>query len=243
MVVQGLGITLSHEEVDRKTNEIPTLPKLLSRLILAGRVITVDALLTQDAIAAQIVAEGADYLMVVKGNQPMLEAAIAAQLAAPPAAGKEPRVAETYERGHGRQEERRISVVSLPEGGLDWPGATQVFRLERATWRGPRRQAPIHQQSTVYGVTSVPAERGDAERLLALSRGHWGIENGSHWVRDCVFGEDANQTKTGAVARAMAAFRTTTITLLRVHRPGSIARERRRLQAHPEDCLQLHGLS
>ena len=93
------------------------------------------------------------------------------------------------------------------------------------------------------GVTSLPAERGDAERLLALSRGHWGIENQSHWIRDCVFGEDANQTKTGAVARAMAAFRTTAITLLRVYRKGSIARARRRLQAHPWDCLQLLGLA
>jgi DDE_Tnp_1-associated len=58
VVVHGIGITLSHEGVSRKTNEITALPKLLERLVLAGRVITVDALLTQREIAAQIVAAG-----------------------------------------------------------------------------------------------------------------------------------------------------------------------------------------
>lgn len=243
VVVQGLGITLSHEEVSRKSNEIPALPTLLSRLILAGRVITMDALLTQRGIAKSIVEAGADYVMVVKGNQPALEAAIAAQFArqAPTAADRQE--VERAECSHGRREWRRLCVLTPAEGSMDWPGVAQVFMLERATWRGPARRTPRHQQSVVYGITSLPRARAGAEQLLDTTRGHWTIENRSHWIRDCVFGEDASQTATGAVARALAALRTATVSVLRAHHLHAISRARRRLQARPWECLALLGIT
>ena len=162
VVVHGLTLTLSHEGVSRKTNEITALPKLLGRLLLEGRVITVDALLTQREIAAQIVAAGADYVMPVKGNQPALEAAIAARLRPEALTEGEVQQAETDERGHGRFEWRRLTLVSLPDDALDWPGARQVFRLERGTWRCPRTGAPRYQSSSVYGITSRARERAGA---------------------------------------------------------------------------------
>jgi predicted transposase YbfD/YdcC len=243
VVVHGLGITLSHEGVSRKTNEITALPKVLGRLLLEGRVITVDALLTQREIAAQIVAAGADYVMPVKGNQPALEAALAARFQPEALAEGAVQQAETDEQGHGRCEWRRLTLVQLPDDGLDWPGALQGFRVERITWRWRRTGAPRYQSSTVYGVTSLGRARVGAVDLLGRIRGHWTIENRSHWVRDCLFGEDASQVATGAVARAMAMLRTTAISLLRVHQEPNLARARRRLQAHPEQCLALLGLS
>ena len=49
----------------------------------------------------------------------------------------------------------------------------------------------------VAGATSLPRERADAGRLLALVRGHWHIENQSHWVRDVTFDEDRSQVRCG----------------------------------------------
>ena len=243
VVVHGIGITLSHEAVSRKTNEITALPKVLGRLLLQGRVITMDALLTQREIAAQIAAAGADYVMPVKGNQPALEAALAARFEGEALAEGEVQRAETDEQGHGRCEWRRLTLVQLPANTVDWPAAAQGFRLERVTWRWRRTGPPRYQSSTVYGITSLARARAGAAPLLGFTRGHWTIENRSHWVRDCLFGEDASQVATGAVARAMAALRTTAISLLRVQREPNLARARRRLQAHPEQCLALLGLS
>jgi predicted transposase YbfD/YdcC len=243
VVVHGLGITLSHEAVAAKSNEIPALPHLLGRLILAGRVLTVDALLTQRAIAAQLLAAEADYVMVAKDNQPTLTAQVQALFAPHCAAAQDREAQQTTETGHGRAEQRRLTVVSVPPGTVDWPGVAQAFVLERVTWRGNDPSRTGYARSVVYGVTSLPRARAGAGRLLALSRGHWGIENESHWVRDCVLHEDARQVPTGAVARAMAAFRTTVISLLRARGERRITHATRRLQARPWECLELIGVA
>jgi hypothetical protein len=84
VVSHQLGLTVAQTGVDDKTNEIPVAGKVLAGLVLQGRVFTMDALLTQRQLAAQIVAEGGDYVMLAKGNQPTLEQDIATVFAAPP---------------------------------------------------------------------------------------------------------------------------------------------------------------
>lgn len=83
-VSQQVGLTLGQVGVDAKTNEIPVAQTLLAGLVLPGRVFTMDALLTQRAIAQTIVAGGGDYVMVATGNQPQLRADIALVFEAPP---------------------------------------------------------------------------------------------------------------------------------------------------------------
>jgi predicted transposase YbfD/YdcC len=241
VVVHELGVTLSHEAVEKKSNEIPALPQLLGRLILHGRVITVDALHTQRTLAQAIRKQRAHYVMVAKGNQPELRASIEREFApTDPAdvAEQDRQKWSTWDRGHGRQEYRKLTVVSVTEFQVDWPGVEQVFRLERTTIR-KRGEAP--RTEVVYGLTSLRREEAGARRLLELNRGHWTIENRVHWVRDREFGEDASQTATGEIARVLAAIRTTTITLLRAHGKKSIAAARRHLRLHPRKCLQLVG--
>ncbi len=63
--------------MDQKSNEITAIPKLLELLELRGAVLTLDALGTQRAIAAQIVAPEADYVLGLKGNQGTLHEAVA----------------------------------------------------------------------------------------------------------------------------------------------------------------------
>jgi DDE family transposase len=87
-VSHRLGLTLGQRAVPDKTNEIPVAPQLLAGLVLAGRVFTMDALLTQRAIAQTIVDGGGDYVMVAKDNQSQLEADIALSFATPPLPGR-----------------------------------------------------------------------------------------------------------------------------------------------------------
>lgn len=87
VVSHRLGLTVGQAGVDAKTNEIPVAGVVLEGLILEGRIFTMDALLTQRALAQQIVAGGGDYVMLAKGNQPTLEQDIATVFTAPPPQG------------------------------------------------------------------------------------------------------------------------------------------------------------
>jgi hypothetical protein len=91
VVSQRVGLTVAQVAVDAKTNEIPVTATVLRDLVLTGRVVTMDALLTQRAIARTIRAGGGDYVMVAKGNQPQLEQDIAAVFTAPPSTSPAPR--------------------------------------------------------------------------------------------------------------------------------------------------------
>lgn len=92
---------------------------------------------------------------------------------------------------------------------LDWPGAAQVFRLTR---RRVTRDADTTEVS--YGITSLPRGQADAAELLRLSRGHWGIENRLHHVRDVSFGEDDCRCRTGSLPQFLAAMRNAAIALI-----------------------------
>src|SRR5262249_23157294 len=61
-----VGLTLAQQAVDDKTNEIPVAVEVLRHLVLEGRIVTMDALLTQRQIAQQIVDAGGDYVMMCK---------------------------------------------------------------------------------------------------------------------------------------------------------------------------------
>jgi len=85
-VSHRVGLTVAQAAVEDRTNEIPVAPVLLRGLVLEGRVVTMDALLTQREIAQTVFDGGGDYVMVVKGNQPRMERDIAETFASPPPA-------------------------------------------------------------------------------------------------------------------------------------------------------------
>ncbi len=84
-------------------------------------------------------------------------------------------------------------VGSAGTVGEAWPHLQQVCRLERQRVVKGKKQVAVS-----YAISSLPATDADARRLLSLSRGHWGIENRLHWVRDVTFDEDRSQVRTGA---------------------------------------------
>jgi predicted transposase YbfD/YdcC len=233
-----LGLTLAQQAVDAKTNEITQVETVLRQLVLQDRVVTMDALLTQRHIAKTIVDYGGDYVMIVKENQPQLRADIELVFMLPPG-GDRQETARTVDIGHGRIEQRNITTSEALVGYSDWPGLAQVFELGRHVILQKTGQ---ERAEVVYGVTSLSPERATPERVLALVRGHWQIENKSHWVRDVTFDEDRSQVRCGNIPHVMAALRNTTIGLLRWAGHTNIAAACRRLAAQPTQALALIGI-
>jgi predicted transposase YbfD/YdcC len=234
-----LGLTLYQVGVEEKTNEIGAVTKLLDQLILTDRVITVDALLTQQDVSQTIIERGGHYVMVVKENQPSLLAEVRAAIEGIGFYTQPPQEAETVDYQHGRIEERKIISTSvLSDHGL-WPGLDQVFKIERRVIKAKKGQQTYEE---VYGITSLSRERAGADELLKIVRGHWCIENKSHWVRDEVFDEDRSQVRRGSIAQVMAALRKTAIGLMRWKREPSIAAACRRFAAQPWSALSLIGI-
>lgn len=117
-------------------------------------------------------------------------------------------------------------------GYLDWPGVAQVGRLERTVTAGGAVTVEVQ-----YLITSVPRERAGAAALLGWVRGHWGIENRLHYVRDVTMGEDANRTRSGSGPQVLAALRNLAISILRRDEVTNIAAALRRNAARVRDLL------
>jgi predicted transposase YbfD/YdcC len=234
-----LGLTLAQHAVADKTNAIPAALELLRHLVLTGRVVTMDALLTQRAIAQQIVDKGGDYVMVVKDNQPQFREDIETVFAHAPIVEETRTVAETVDCGHGRIEQRRLQTSDVLEGYSDWPGLAQVFQLERQVII--KKTGEVRGE-VIAGVTSLDPDRADAARVLVLVRGHWSIENQSHWVRDVTFDEDRSQVRCGNIPQVMTTLRNTAIGLMRRAGYTNIAATCRRLAAQPALALKLIGI-
>ena len=236
---------LAQLRVDAKTNEHKAALELLGVLPLKGKVISGDAMFTHRDVCATVIEEGGDYVLPVKENQPTLAKDIAAAFAEPEAglsplqaARRQAEIerASEVDKGHGRVEKRSIEVTSsLGEYlGSDWPGCAQVYRLTRERRTGEKVETEV-----VLGITSLPHERVGAKTLLGLTRGHWGIENGLHGVRDGTLREDASRIRKGAATQTMAVLRNIVVFLF--HRLGhkSAAAATRHYVCHPEKSLEI----
>lgn len=233
-----LGLTLTQQGVDDKTNEIKTIETVLEQIVLSGRVLTMDALLTQRQVAQTIVDKGGAYVMIVKENQPKLREDIELVFTLPPAGDRQEHI-RTVDTGHGRIETRNLTTSEALVGYSDWPGMAQVFEVGRQVIF---KKTGKERVEVVYGVTSLSPERADPGRLLELVRGHWSIENKSHWVRDVTFDEDRSQVRSGHIPEFMAAMRNTAIGLLRAAGHMNIAKACRQMAAQPAKALALLGI-
>jgi hypothetical protein len=138
------------------------------------------------------------------------------------------------DKGHGRQEIRTLTSTTALNGYLDWPGVGQVFELERVRVLPGKTEVQV-----IYGITSLGRARSDAADLLGRTRGHWGIENRLHYVRDETLGEDGCRVRKGNGAQVLAALRNACVHLLEGVKAPSKAAATRRLAAHPEEALRL----
>lgn len=234
----AVGVVLAQMAVAQKDNEIVVVPTLLATLTLTGMVVVGDAMQTQRALSQQIVAAGGDYLWFVKDNQPTLRDEIETLFTPPPVAAgtavppTDFVTAQQIDKGHGRLEVRTLTASSLLQPYSDWPHLAQVFKLERTVQRGSSSTMEVR-----YGVTSLPATVASAERLLAIARSGWQIENGLHYRRDVSLAEDAGHLRRGDGPQVMAALNNVVIGLLYQQEERNLAALQRSFAYHFDRML------
>lgn len=225
-------IVLGQRAVDVKSNEITAIPELLKLFDVNGKIVTIDAMGTQERIAAQIVEAGGDYVLAVKDNQPTLHAEVRYLLSRvdhpdyPKLLHDEHRCVG---KDHGRLEKRHVQVITDPQ---------RLHSLDpQGRWSGLRSIVAVHSSRVIDGNSSVETRYfissldGNAKRIAHAIRAHWDIENGLHWTLDVVFREDESRVRTGHSPQNFAALRRLALGILKRDTSNKTSLKGRRLRA------------
>jgi predicted transposase YbfD/YdcC len=223
-------LLLGQVAVGDKANEITAIPQLLDLLDLEGAIVSIDAMGCQKEIARKVVDGGGDYVLAVKGNQDALYDDVMAYLGeclGKDFAGVKVSTHTTTEQGHGRKEERHVIAVPVPEGfrnRASWAGLESLCLVTRTREVGGQVEGP----EAFYYITSLKA---NAKKLGAAVRGHWGIENGLHWVLDMSFREDESRVRKDHAPANLGLLRRIALSLLRRAKGVNGGVHAKRLQA------------
>ncbi len=219
-------LVLGQEATAEKSNEITAIPKLLTLLDIKGCIVTIDARGCQTTIASQIIDQGGDYYLGLKGNQEMLHKAVEDFFTVAKATDFK-RVkhdyAEENDKGHGRLEIRRhwicedLSTLPKPER---WKGLRSIGMVERATTS--KGKTTIEQR---YFINSFVT---NAKIFTHAVRSHWGIENILHWRLDVVMHEDNCRSRIGNAPGIFAILRHLCLNLFQTE-PLTISLKRKRI--------------
>ena len=222
-------VVLGQVATEAKSNEITAIPQLLALLQIKGCIVTIDAMGCQTKIAAQIIAQGGDYLLALKGNQETLEHEVEEAFIDADArdyAGVDSQVLETVERGHGRSETRCYRTLGdlsgVPRSAL-WAGMNMIGMVES------RREVngKVTMETRFY-IGSIGTDVGDFARA---ARGHWGIENVLHWSLDVAFREDESRVRDPAARENLAVLRHIALTRLKQDQRTKLGIQNKRLKA------------
>ena len=233
---QDSGVVLASTGVDTKTNEITRFDVLLDQIDdLTSVVVTADALHCQREHVTYLARRGAHWILTVKGNQPGLHQ----QLSGLPW-HQVPVTDRDSTRGHGRREIRTLKILSVSTG-IAFPRAAQAMQIRRRRRRldQPRRFTT----ESVYAITDLLAHQAKPWQLADYTRGHWSIENKTHWVRDATYDEDRSQIRTGTGPQVMATLRNAAIGALRLTGVTNIAAANRHHARNPNRALALLGIT
>jgi len=209
------GLSLGQVACAEKSNEITAIPELLRLVDIKGAIITIDAMGTQKAIAAQIIEGKADFVLALKGNQETLHQAVIdyidEQLEGDLASAQEH---VTTEKGHGREEMRTYLQLPAPEELPDfmrWKGLKSIAMVTSRCLRDGQETVEVR-----YYISSLTL---DVKRFARAARGHWGIENSCHWSLDMTFREDESRLRERNLRENFAWLNRFALSLLKQH-PG-----------------------
>src|SRR5512135_470143 len=218
------GLSLGQVACAEKSNEITAIPAVLRLVDIKGAIVTIDAIGAQKAIAAEIIDGEGDYVLALKGNQGALHQAVIAHIDEQlegELEGAQEHV--TVETGHGREETRTYLQLPAPEGlpgfGL-WKALRTIAVVTSLCIRDGKQAAEVR-----YYISSLAM---DVKRLARAVRGHWGVENGCHWILDVTYREDESRIREEALRENFAWLNRFTLSLLKQHPDRtSIAMKRR----------------
>ena len=221
------GLSLGQTACAEKSNEITAIPEVLKRVDLKGAVVTIDAMGTQKAIAEQIVAGGADYVLALKGNQGSIhQRAIdyINKIGEDDFEGSNVERLETVDKGHGRVETRGYVQLEVPE---DFP--------DKELWKSLATLGMVVSHCLRDGKESVEVRYFLCSLALRVSlfahaaRAHWGIENSCHWSLDMTYREDESRIRETNLRENFAWLNRFTLSILKQHSDKkSVAMRRRR---------------
>lgn len=197
---------------------------VLAACDITGKDITGDALLAQRAIATYVVEQQANYHFTVKGNQRGLEGDIALLFEKRGDAD----FSEVTPPDHGRIETRSIWCSTALNGYLDFPHVGQVFLIERES---TNKKTGEQSHEIALGITSRTPQEASPERVLAVNRGHWGIES-VHYIIDWNYDEDRSRIRTGSGPENITRLRRFAVGILKsFQRPAQSIAEMMRILA------------
>jgi predicted transposase YbfD/YdcC len=218
------GLSLGQVACAEKSNEITAIPELLRQVDVKGAIITIDAMGTQKAIAAEIVDGKADYVLALKGNQQTLYEAVIAEINEHLESDAEALNEHvTTDNKHGREEVRTYLQVPAPEslpGFALWKGLKSIGVVTSQCVRDGQEAIEVR-----YFISSLAV---DVVRFARAVRAHWSIENACHWVLDMTYREDESRIREKSLRENFAWLNRFTLSLLKQHPSrDSIAMKRR----------------
>ncbi len=195
---------------------------LLEGIDIAGKTITVDALLTQRNLARYLVEQRhAHYVFTAKANQPILMDDIRLFFEQ----RGQPDFREPLTLAHGRVESRAIWTTTRLNDYLDFPGVGQAFAIERHTIE---KKTGKTSTEIAYGIASHTPDSANPQRLLAFNRSHWGVE-AHHYILDWNWDEDRCTLHTGHGPQNITRLRRFTVGLIQSKSSDSVAATIRKL--------------
>ena len=193
-----LGLCVNQVWVEEKENEITRAVEAIEQLDLKGAVLTCDALNTQKKLCAKLLEKGADYCMALKRNHAYLHDEVSGWFNTSKASDMA-KTAARIDKGHGRYEERTVSVLPASICVLNrklveqWPGLEDGCFVKTTTQRTVTSTGETSEE-TRYFITSLAFDaQYIAQRVMRCIRSHWGIENSLHWCLDVTFNQDRTQ--------------------------------------------------
>lgn len=230
----GHGLVLGQQKVDKKSNEITAIPKLLDLLDVKGCTVTLDAMGCQHKIAEHIIDKGGDYVIALKGNQGQLNEEVKAWFHI---AQREQfnKIAysqsEETDAGHGRIEVRKCLQLEIPNHWLSdkekWSSIKTVIRVDS--------ERHIGKNCTTESRYYISSHKLNAERLNGIIRNHWSVENTLHWTLDMTFHEDDSRIRRGNGAEVMNAFRKLALNIVKSNTSRKASMKRKLKMAALDD--------